>query len=207
MNKLRACLKTLKVVIFFLSAALMLAACGPTTQVILLPDPDGKVGSLEVYDKKVSQTLDKPWQSTETSILTRSSGAPKIVEEKQVKAIFQQALEAEPLPPANFIMQFKMGSVDLTVDSLKLIPDVLEAIRARKSADIIVSGHTDSVGSDEYDRKLSLRRARAVTNVLVARGVNRENIEVTYHGKKNPLIPTPDGVPEPRNRRVEITVR
>ena len=204
MNKLRACLKTLKVVIFFLSAALMLAACGPTTQVILLPDPDGKVGSLEVYDKKVSQTLDKPWQSTETSILTRSSGAPKIVEEKQVKAIFQQALEAEPLPPANFIMQFKMGSVDLTVDSLKLIPDVLEAIRARKSADIIVSGHTDSVGSDEYDRKLSLRRARAVTNVLVARGVNRENIEVTYHGKKNPLIPTPDGVPEPRNRRVEI---
>ena len=207
MNKLRACLKTLKVVIFFLSAALMLAACGPTTQVILLPNPDGKVGSLEVYDKKVSQTLDKPWQSTETSILTRSPGAPKIVEEKQVKAIFQQALEAEPLPPANFIMQFKMGSVDLTVDSLKLIPDVLEAIRAHKSADIIVSGHTDSVGSDEYDRKLSLRRARAVTNVLVARGVNRENIEVTYHGKKNPLIPTPDGVPEPRNRRVEITVR
>jgi len=92
-------------------------------------------------------------------------------------------------------------------DSLKVLPDVLEAVRARKSTNIIVSGHTDSVGSDEFDRKLSLRRARAVANILVARGVNRENIEVTYHGKKNPLIPTPDGVPEPRNRRVEITVR
>ena len=207
MNKRRACLKTLKVAIISLSVALMLAACGSITQVILLPNPDGKVGSIEVSDEKVARTLDKPWQSTETFILTRSLGAPEILEEKQVKAIFQQAFEAEPLPPATFIIQFNLGSVDLMADSLKVLPDVLEAVRARKSTNIIVSGHTDSVGSDEFDRKLSLRRARAVANILVARGVNRENIEVTYHGKKNPLIPTPDGVPEPRNRRVEITVR
>jgi len=198
----------MKVVIISLSAALMLAACGPTTQVILLPNPDGTVGSVVVYNEKGAQTLDKPWQSTETSTLTQSPSTPKIIEEKQVKAIFQQTLEAEPLPPANFIMYFKMGSADLTVDSMKLFPDILEAVRARKSKNIVVvCGHTDRVGTDEYNRMLSFRRARAVANVLVAKGVDRENIEVTYRGEWDLLIPTPNGVPEPRNRRVEITVQ
>jgi outer membrane protein OmpA-like peptidoglycan-associated protein len=198
----------MKVVIFSLSAALMLTACGPTTHVILLPNPDGTAGSLVVYNEKGAQTLDRPWQSTETSTLTQSPGAPKIIEEKQFKAIFQQALEAEPLPPANFIMYFKTGSADLTVDSMKLFPDILDAIKARKSTNIVVvCGHTDRVGTDEYNSMLSLRRARAVANVLVAKGVDRENIEVTYHGEWDLLIPTPNGVPEPRNRRVEITVR
>jgi len=207
MKKRQAGSKLLATVIVSLSVALALTACSPTTQVILLPNPDGKVGSIEVSDKKGTQTLDKPWQSTETSVLTGAQGAPKVVGEKQARAIFQQALEAEPMAPATFIMQFRSGSADLTPESLKLIPDVLEAVKTRQSTDIIVSGHTDSVGSDDYNRTLSLRRAKAVANVLVAKGIARGTIELTYHGKGNPLVKTPDGVAEPRNRRVEITVR
>ena len=83
----------------------------------------------------------------------------------------------------------------------------MKIIKNRASKNVVVIGHTDSVGSAEYNRTLSLRRARAVAAALVAKGVDRENIEVTYYGKGNPLIPTPDGVSEPQNRRVEVTVR
>jgi outer membrane protein OmpA-like peptidoglycan-associated protein len=200
----RSCLKAITVTLL---ASLIVAACGPTTQVILLPNPDGKVGSLEVTDKKGSQTLDQAWQSTETSALTGSQGTPKVIGEQQARAAVRQALEAEPMAPATFVIHFKSGSADMTPESLRQMTDVLEAVRVRKSTDIIVSGHTDTVGSDEYNQQLSLRRAKAVASVLLSQGVPRDSIEITYHGKGNPLIPTADGVSEPRNRRVEITVR
>ena len=199
----------MQAVMFPLFAAFLLTSCVSTTQVVLLPNPDGKVGSLEVSDTKGSeaQTLDQPWQSTQTSILTGAPGTPKVLEEKQVREMFQQALEVQPLQPVTYIMYFNRGSANLTADSVKLIPEVIEIIKTRASKNVIIIGHTDSVGSAEYNRTLSLRRARAVAAALVAKGVDRENIEVTYYGKGNPLIPTPDGVSEPQNRRVEVTVR
>ena len=96
---------------FPLLAACLLTSCASTTQVVLLPNPDGKVGSLEVSDTKGSeaQTLDQPWQSTQTSILTGAPGTPKVLEEKQVRAMFQQALEMQPLQPVTYIMYFNRG--------------------------------------------------------------------------------------------------
>ena len=148
----RSCLNPLKAITVSIFASLIVAACGPTTQVILLPNPDGKVGSLEVTDKKGSQTLDQAWQSTETSMLTGSQSAPKVIGEQQARAAVRQALEAEPMAPATFVMQFKSGSADLTPESLRVMTDVMEAVRVRKSTDIIVSGHTDSVGSEDYNQ-------------------------------------------------------
>jgi len=63
------------------------------------------------------------------------------------------------------------------------------------------------VGSIEYNRTLSLKRANAIASILAAQGVQEKLIEITCHGKENPLIRTPDGVAEPRNRRVEISIR
>lgn len=199
----------MQAVMFPLLAAFLLTSCASTTQVVLLPNPDGKVGSLEVSDTKGSeaQTLDQPWQSTQTSILTGAPGTPKVLEEKQVRTIFQRALEVQPLQPITYIMYFNRGSVNLTADSVKLIPQVIEIIKTRASKNIVVTGHTDSVGPAEYNRTLSLRRARTVAAALVAKGVARENIEMNFYGKGSPLVPTPDGVSEPQNRRVEVTIR
>jgi outer membrane protein OmpA-like peptidoglycan-associated protein len=179
----------------------------PTTQVVLLPDPDGKVGIVEVSNAAGMQTLDQAWQATETASVGRMPSEPKILEEKWVRQAFHEALEAKPIPPINFILYFKSDSAALSPESLALFTQVTDAIQIRKSTDIIVSGHTDAVASAGYNRTLSLRRAKAVVDILVSRGVDRQDIQITYHGKSNPLVPTPDGVPEPRNRRVEITVR
>jgi len=70
-----------------------------------------------------------------------------------------------------------------------------------------VAGHTDAVGTDQYNDALSLRRAERVSALLVARGIPSDRITAVGRGKRELLVPTPDGVAEPRNRRVEITVR
>jgi outer membrane protein OmpA-like peptidoglycan-associated protein len=107
----------------------------------------------------------------------------------------------------SYIMYFSKDSAELTADSKDLLLEALEAIALRSSTHVTVIGYSDSVGSVQYNDKLSARRARAVVDAMVARGVDSKIIEVTNHGKANPLIPTPDGVPEPRNRRVKINIR
>jgi len=73
--------------------------------------------------------------------------------------------------------------------------------------DISVGGHTDRVGTRRYNYRLSLERARAVASYLIAEGVDPSILAIDSHGEDNPLISTGDGVSEPRNRRVEVTVR
>jgi len=117
------------------------------------------------------------------------------------------ALAALPKPPARFILYFEHDSADLTAESQALLQKVLGTIRDRAPVDVSVVGHTDTVGKKEYNYALSLRRAKTVASFLIKKGVDPSVLHITSHGKDNPLVPTGDQVPEPRNRRVEITVR
>jgi outer membrane protein OmpA-like peptidoglycan-associated protein len=69
---------------------------------------------------------------------------------------------------------------------------------------IQVTGHTDTVGSDAYNLRLSRRRAEAVAAELEAKGIPAGEIEIIAKGKHDLLVPTKDGVREPQNRRVQI---
>jgi len=122
-------------------------------------------------------------------------------------AIAGPALAALPKPPLRFILYFEHDSVNLTPESRGLLKNVLGTIRDRAPVDISVVGHTDTVGKKEYNYALSMKRARAVASILLGMGVDPSVLDITSHGKDNPLVPTGDQVPEPRNRRVEITVR
>jgi outer membrane protein OmpA-like peptidoglycan-associated protein len=88
---------------------------------------------------------------------------------------------------------------------------VLAALRAAlatlPAAEVIVTGHTDRVGSVEANDRLSLARAQAVRELLVDAGVARSIISVVGRGERAPLVPTADEVAEARNRRVEIKIR
>jgi outer membrane protein OmpA-like peptidoglycan-associated protein len=189
-----------------LSMALILG-CAAGTQVVLLPDPDGRVGTLSVTTERGAQTLDQAWQATTSAGMDKMPDAPKILKETEVRQTFREALAAEPIPPISFIIHFGTDSFALSAEADAIITQVIEAIQVRKSTDIVISGHTDAVGSVDYNRRLSLRRAKAVEDILIAKGIDGQKIHVTYHGKGNPVVQTPDGVPEPRNRRVEITIR
>lgn len=71
----------------------------------------------------------------------------------------------------------------------------------------VVTGHTDRSGSDAYNDGLSQRRAQAIADEMGAMGVPASMIETRARGESEPRVPTPDGVRNPQNRRVEIEVR
>lgn len=68
-------------------------------------------------------------------------------------------------------------------------------------------GHTDRVGSVQFNDALSLRRAQKIRDDLVQLGVAAEQIQVAGRREREPLVATEDEIAEPRNRRVEISVR
>ena len=84
---------------------------------------------------------------------------------------------------------------------------MLDELRRRPSPDILVIGHTDRVGNDAENDQLSLQRAERVRESFVAQGIAAERIRAAGRGEREPIVPTADGVDEPRNRRVEINVR
>jgi outer membrane protein OmpA-like peptidoglycan-associated protein len=85
--------------------------------------------------------------------------------------------------------------------------EILPAIAARKVLCVCVVGHTDLEGSRQMNYQLGLDRALVIKQLLITKGIDPRIIEVTSHGKDNPLIKTKDDVPEPRNRRVEVILR
>jgi outer membrane protein OmpA-like peptidoglycan-associated protein len=174
--------------------------------IVLLPDTQGKTGAIVVSGAGGKRLLSQ----TRQAVTVREGAAPDtpyIMPEAEVAAIAGAALQALPAPPLRFILYFEHDTADLTRASRALMPKVLQAIRDRGPVDISVVGHTDTVGDRPYNDRLSLRRAKAVAALLVASGVDPRILEIASHGKDNPLIPTGDQVPEPRNRRVEVTVR
>ena len=102
---------------------------------------------------------------------------------------------------------FRFESDELTDESQALIPEVLAAVKEHVVQDVIVIGHTDTMGTQQANYGLGLKRAMTVRNILVAAGLSDASIEVTSVGELDPLVKTPDETPEPRNRRVDIAVR
>jgi outer membrane protein OmpA-like peptidoglycan-associated protein len=81
------------------------------------------------------------------------------------------------------------------------------AVRERPVPDLIIIGHTDTTGTSAANVELGRTRALMVRGLLVEAGVNAAVIEVASHGESDLQVQTADETLEPRNRRVEISVR
>ena len=183
------------------------AGCGKKNVVVLMPGPDGKVGQVEVTNSQGTQVLTQARQATKVTGRDKSPQAPYSVPQKKIDKLFGAALAAQPEQAVNFILYFKTGSSELTDASAALLPRIIETIKERHSVDTSVVGHTDTTGSDDYNFRLSSQRAEDVAEMLIQAGVDRGIMEITSHGEKNLLVPTGDETREPKNRRVEVTVR
>ncbi len=185
-----------------------IVSCAPKRNLfVLLSDPDGKTGRIEVSNKGGSQLLTEPRQMTKVKDAVTAPSPPVSMKEEEIRKLFFDALSAQPKPPLTFLLYFVTGTSSLSEESESRIQDVLKAIEIRQPADISIVGHTDRVGSRESNYVLGLERAAAIKDLLVSKGVAPDTIEIASHGEDNPLIKTGDEVAEPRNRRVEVTVR
>jgi hypothetical protein len=111
-----------------------------------------------------------------------------------------------PPPPQAFMVFFDWDSTRLSDASLNVIEQAANAFKAKQGARITATGHTDTSGSPAYNMALSLRRANAVKAALVKLGVPDAAITTVGRGEAGLLVQTGDGVREPQNRRVEITI-
>jgi outer membrane protein OmpA-like peptidoglycan-associated protein len=185
--------------------ALLLGACAaPQGTVVLLPDADGKNTSVVVTQGGKEVLLDQPYAGARLA----SNGPQKYGSSaEQVQAQFGPAMAALPGRPMHFTLYFVEGKDEFTDESRKQIDRVFAEIASRPVPDVWVVGHTDKVGSDAVNDVLSRQRAEVVRKALIARGIAPENVVVVGRGKREPVVPTADGVAEARNRRVEILVR
>jgi outer membrane protein OmpA-like peptidoglycan-associated protein len=174
--------------------------------VVLLPGRDGKVGALTVTHEGRQHTLDAPYATARLQEQGKLEDGGRQSAE-QVQQTFGGALGAQPLRPVTFVLYFLGASDEFTPESKQEIPKILTEIGAHPAPEIVVVGHTDRQGTLAYNDALSLRRAERVRAQLVQIGIPSEQIRVAGRGEREPIVPTEDEVAEPRNRRVEITVR
>ncbi len=109
-----------------------------------------------------------------------------------------------PVAETAFIVFFDWDRADLTPEANLVLDDVVVVANQSGYASVRLDGYTDLSGSAQYNLGLSERRANSVANGLIARGIAPDEIVIRAFGEENPLVPTPDGVREPQNRRVEI---
>jgi peptidoglycan-associated lipoprotein len=181
------------------------------TLVMLLPDPDGgATGRATVSSKGTPKPASVELASARESTLVGLKGSPAKVttlSDEEVQKQFGSLLSALPPAPQHFILYFRFESDELTDESRALVPDILRAVKERPVPEVVATGHTDTTGTPASNFELGMKRATMVRALLADAGLDPASVEVTSHGEAAPLVRTPDDTYEPRNRRVEITIR
>jgi outer membrane protein OmpA-like peptidoglycan-associated protein len=177
----------------------------PADLVVVVPGPDGRVGAVTVTHGAEQRTLD----SAHAAARITASGRLEVgrATGQEIREVFGAALDAQPIRPVSFTLFFIFGTDTLTPESAQVLARVSGEVARRPAAEVIVVGHTDRVGSDQQNDALSLQRAERIRQELVRLSIATERIETVGRGERELLVPTEDEVPEPRNRRVEVTVR
>lgn len=185
---------------------LLLAACGTTkTLVVLLPEENGTSGAVTVGEGASTAVLNVPLAGA--TIDARGTIDKETLTQDEVQRTFGEALAAQPPKPLSFTLYFDIASTEVTPESQPVLEALFAEVAKRQAVEVQVTGHTDRVGTDADNDRLSLERAQAVLDILVQRGLKTNFIRAVGRGEREPLIPTPDEQPEPRNRRVEVIVR
>ena len=186
-------------------ALLFMASCSSRQSLfVVLPNPDGSSGAVTIEDGQKSVVLDQPYAAGE---VRGGVAAPVKVDQAQVQQIFGHALAAQPILPSHFVLYFEKGSDILTPKSQVQYRDVFSDIQRRSVYEVEVIGHTDTLGNPPHNQQLSMSRAEMIRDRLVKDGLNPKSISVAGRGQLDLAVVTADQVAEPRNRRVEITVR
>lgn len=201
-----------------LAALVASAACGPRrvstkgapgpSTVVLLAEPDGTAGHVVVTSVAGAGMVELSGDRAATTVVGRRAPSPVVaLDASTLERRFGSTLASLPLAPEAFTLYFRLESDELTDESRALLPGVLKAVAGRPAPEVGVVGHTDTTGDSRSNYTLGLERATRVRTLLIGAGVDASLIDVSSLGESDLRIKTADNVLEPRNRRVEISVR
>ncbi len=195
-----------RLVLHALAASLFVSGCATAkTFVVLLPEEGGAASAVIVGNDSQRAVLDKPYSTA--TVDTRGGVETKTITAEEANRMFADALAAQPPQPISFTLYFETNSLEVTPSSRPALEALFAEVAKRQAVEVQVTGHTDRVGSEADNDRLSLQRAEAVRTMLIQRGINSNFVRAVGRGEREPLIPTPDEQAEPRNRRVEVIVR
>ena len=121
----------------------------------------------------------------------------------EVKPVAMAAPKLPPVP-GPYVVFFDTDSFELNEKSLAIIKEAAGSATAAKVMKAVLSGHTDTAGSDDYNKGLSRARVIAVGNALMEAGVSRKLVQKDFYGESKLRVATPDNTANQDNRRVEI---
>lgn len=182
---------------------LLTSACA-APQTLLLPGEDGHgVGALAVLEADgQEQVLDAPLRSARMT-----AGRTSLRTVKTIKPAYRQLMNGLPPPSRSYTLYFVDGATNLVPESRTVLDQIRADVAVRPGAEVQVTGHTDTVGSEEANDRLSLERAKQVMSVLAAEGFSPDALSAVGRGEREPAVETGDNVANAQNRRVEVIVR
>jgi outer membrane protein OmpA-like peptidoglycan-associated protein len=183
---------------------MLLGGCA-TSSLVLLPDEGGGQGSVAVLEAGGTPTeavISKG--NTRTKLGTTAPVARPLGGLKKDETALLTGL---PPSPRSFALYFEQGTVNLTPQSVAVLSEIRAEIAGRSGAAVEVTGHTDTVGGEADNDRLSAQRADQVLNWLASQGFDRSIMSAVGRGERELKEPTVDNVSSAANRRVEIIVR
>ncbi|MFC1862804.1 OmpA family protein [Thermodesulfobacteriota bacterium] len=185
---------------------LLVVSCSSTrTLVVLLPNDSGANGAVTVGDGDRTTLLDIPMTAAKVDAQGRVQQS--IVSQDIIDNNFSQALAALPPEAISFILYFEEGNTVLLPKSMVTLSELFEEVDRRQAIEVQITGHTDSLDSEDSNDRLSVNRAEAIKKMLITQGLQTNFIRAVGRGERELLVQTPDGMREPQNRRVEVIIR
>ncbi len=133
----------------------------------------------------------------------------------ELEGLVQQAPQAvedvapPPMVPeeAMYLVFFNWDSATLSAGAKNVLDAVAEEVAKNPPSQVIIDGHADTSGNKDYNQRLGFKRANAVRDALVERGINPDLVSVDSSGEEKLLVETADDIREPANRRVNISFK
>ena len=188
------------------AAVILLGGCA-TSSLVLLPDDEGHQGSVAVLEAGGQPTAAVIANGNSRTALGDRTPVAKPLGDKGLKKQEAALLTTLPPPARSFLLYFEQGTVTLTPQSVAVLNELKAEIAARSGPDVEVTGHTDTVGSEEDNDRLSAQRAEEVLGWLASQGLDRSVMSAVGRGERELKEVTADNVADAANRRVEVTVR
>jgi len=192
------------------AVALLVQGCAtppppPTERIVLLPNAEGGPSAV-VVTARDGRTLELSQPYAEARVGTAQL-LPGQTTAQAVEERYGRLLAATPPRVRSFTLYFETNRAVLTAESQRELDRILSEVAQVPAAEIDVIGHTDTRGARDANDALGRTRAQFVAGLLESRGFERGRLSVQSRGERELLVPTPDNVDEPRNRRVEIRLR
>ena len=187
-------------------ACLLLSGCA-TSSLVLLPDDEGPQGSVAVLEAGGKPTEAVIAQGNSRTKLGDPSPNTQPLGEKGLKAQEAALLTNLPPPAKSFVLYFDLGTVTPTAGSQAVLAALRAEIASRSGPQVEVTGHTDTVGGEADNDRLSQQRAEEVLNWLAGQGFERSLMSAVGRGERELKEPSMDNVSSAANRRVEVIVR